>query len=241
VKNRTRIIYAAGLIFFILITYSGISNIASADSNEDNEKVIYLTFDDGPSYVITSRVLDTLKEKEVKATFFVVGNKIEGREDILKRINEEGHALGLHTYSHKYKQIYSSVDKFIEEMDSTAKEVDRVLGFTPKAIRFPGGSKPFLNFDLLEKLHEREYKIYDWNASLSDGLNYNISTDRLVKEAHKVVGGDNSKVFLLLHCDQTNKATAKALPIIIDYYKNLGYQFKIINEDTPEYYFRFKK
>jgi peptidoglycan/xylan/chitin deacetylase (PgdA/CDA1 family) len=126
-------------------------------------------------------------------------------------------------------------------MEDTGEEIKRVLGFAPKAIRFPGGSKPYLNSSFLEKLHEKEYKIYDWNASLSDGVNYNISTDRLVREAHKVVGGFNPKVFLLLHCDQTNKATARALPIIIDYYKNLGYQFKTINEDTPEYYFRFKK
>jgi peptidoglycan-N-acetylglucosamine deacetylase len=241
VKKKTKLAAMFVFIFLAAVSYFAVSNAAQIVSNEEEKKIIYLTFDDGPSYVITNRVLDILMEKEVKATFFVVGNKIEGREDILKRINEDGHALGLHTYSHIYKEIYSSQDKFIKEMEDTGEEVKKVLGFVPKAIRFPGGSKPYLNESLLEKLHEKKYKIYDWNASLSDGINYNISTDRLVREAHKVVGGYNSKVFLLLHCDQANKATAKALPIIIDYYKNLGYQFKTINEDTPEYYFKFKK
>lgn len=209
--------------------------------SSDEEKVIYLTFDDGPSNIVTNRILDILKEKEVKATFFVVGNKIQGREEILKRINAEGHSIGLHTYTHKYRKIYSTQENFIKEMDETAEEVNKILGYSPKAIRFPTGSKPHLNNILLEKLHSKNYKIYDWNASLSDGINYNTPTDKLVREAHKIVGGGNSKIFLLLHCDQTNKNTAKALPIIIDYYKDLGYQFKVITEDTPEYYFRFKK
>ena len=232
------ICFCLSLIFCLCIA---LQSKAYAYLDGEDEKVIYLTFDDGPSYIVTNQILDILKEKEVKASFFVVGNKIEGREDILKRMYKEGHSIGIHTYTHKYKQVYKSQDIFIKEMDDTANEVNRVLGFMPKAIRFPGGSKPFLNEELLGKLHEKDYRIYDWNASLSDGLNYNTSTDKLVREAHKVVGKAYSRVFLLLHCDQTNKSTVKALPMIIDYYKSLGYQFKIINEDTPEYYFRFKK
>lgn len=221
----------------------GIENVKgrNIDKNNDLDKIIYLTFDDGPSFIVTNRILDILKEKEVKATFFVVGNKIQGREEILKRIDEEGHSIGLHTFTHKYKKIYSSNESFIKEMDETAEEVNRVLGYSPKAVRFPSGSKPHLNKVLLENLHEKNYKIYDWNASLSDGINYNTSTDKLVREAHNVIGKGNLRIFLLLHCDQTNKNTAKALPFIIDYYKNLGYQFKTITENTPEYYFRFKK
>lgn len=213
----------------------------SFSENKEDAKVIYLTFDDGPSFIVTNRILDILNEKGVKATFFVVGNKIQGREEILKRIDREGHAIGLHTYTHIYKKIYSSHENFIKEMDETAEEVNKVLGYSPKAIRFPTGSKPHLNNELLEKLRFKGYKIYDWNASLSDGINYNTPTDKLVREAHNIVGKGNSRIFLLLHCDQTNKNTAKALPYIIDYYKNLGYQFEPIKENTPEYYFRFKK
>ncbi len=237
--KKNRLIYIYTIIFYVCFYFASTNSVKADPYGE--EKVIYMTFDDGPSYIITNKILDILEEQGVKATFFVVGNKIEGREDILKRVNKDGHSIGLHTYTHKYKEIYSSHERFIKEMVDTGEEVKRVVGFVPKAIRFPGGSKPYLNASLLKKLHEKEFRIYDWNASLSDGLNYNISSERLVKEAHKVVGGYNSKVFLLLHCDQTNNTTAKALPMIIDYYKNLGYQFKAITDDTPEFYFRLKK
>jgi peptidoglycan-N-acetylglucosamine deacetylase len=231
------------IIYFALISVFGMETVIVSGLDKSNEldKVIYLTFDDGPSSLVTNRILDILKEKEVNATFFIVGNKILGREDILKRIDKEGHSIGLHTFTHIYKKIYASNENFIKEMDETAQEVNKVLGYSPKAIRFPTGSKPHLNNELLEKLHERNYKIYDWNASLSDGINYNTSTDKLVREAHNIVGKGSSRVFLLLHCDITNKNTAKALPYIIDYYKNLGYQFKTISENTPEYYFRIEK
>lgn len=228
------------VLFLCSLETAKVSAKGQCKINEE-EKSIFLTFDDGPSFIVTNKILDILKEKGVKATFFVVGNKIQGREDILTRIDREGHSIGLHTYTHVYKKIYSSHDSFINEMDETQKEVNRVLGYNPKAIRFPTGSKPHLNSSLLEKLHNKNYKIYDWNACLSDGLNYNTPTDRLVREAHKIIGKGNSRIFMLLHCDQTNKNTAKALPFIIDYYKDLGYQFKTITEDTPEYYFRFKK
>lgn len=238
-KHKKFLMYLVVLLLCSLET-TKVEAEAPYKINEE-EKSIFLTFDDGPSFIVTNKILDILKEKGVKATFFVVGSKIQGRENILKRIDSEGHAIGLHTYTHVYKKIYSSHDSFINEMDETQKEVNRVLGYSPKAIRFPTGSKPHLNSALLEKLHNKNYKIYDWNACLSDGINYNTPTDRLVREAHNIVGKGNSRIFLLLHCDQTNKNTAKALPFIIDYYKNLGYQFKTITEDTPEYYFRFKK
>ena len=238
-RRNKRFLLTLCILFLCLLGATVVKAEGSLKINEE-EKSIYLTFDDGPSFIVTNKILDILKEKGVKATFFVVGSKIQGREDILKRIDSEGHSIGLHTYTHIYKRIYSSHDNFINEMDETAKEVSRVLGYSPKAIRFPTGSKPHLNSALLEKLHNKNYKIYDWNASLSDGINYNTPTDKLVREAHNIVGKGNSKIFLLLHCDQTNKNTAKALPFIIDYYKDLGYQFKTISDDTPEYYFRFK-
>lgn len=209
-------------------------------ASEDNNKIIYLTFDDGPSYSVTNETLDILKEKNVKATFFIVGSKIQGKEDILKRIHNEGHSIGLHTYTHKYKKIYSTEEAFVEEMDRTNEEVKKVLGIEPKLIRFPSGSKPHLNDSLLDKLHAHNYRIFDWNACLSDGLNYNAPPDKLIKEAQKVIG-KSTKVILLLHCDIVNKNTCKALPRIIDFYKSQGYEFKPITDETPEYYFRYKK
>lgn len=203
-------------------------------------KVIYLTFDDGPSSTVTGKILDVLKEQNVKASFFIIGYKIEGREDLLKRMYNEGHSIGLHTYTHKCGVIYSSENSFLNEMIKTENEVKKVLGFSPKIIRFPTGSKNHLTTSLLEKLHTNEYKIYDWNLSLSDGINYKTSVDKLYNEATRKCVNPN-KVFLLAHCDGTNENTCRALPKIIKYYKNCGYEFKAITENTPEYYFRVSK
>lgn len=201
-------------------------------------KIIYLTFDDGPSYLVTNRILDILKEKEVKGTFFVVGSQIKDREKILKRIFDDGHSIGLHTYSHKYSKIYSSEANFIEEMKRTSKEIKSVIGISPNVIRFPAGSKKRLNDSFLEKLHKENYKVFDWNASISDGIDPNLSAAKLYKNAIKIK--NKHLVMLLMHCNADNKKTCEALPMIIEYYKSQGYQFKTISSETPEFYFRYK-
>lgn len=229
------------ILFSVFINPINIKCVNALDNQtSETPKTVYLTFDDGPSYNITDKVLDVLKEKEVKATFFIIGNKIKGREKILKRIYDEGHCIGLHSYTHVTRKIYSNENAFIKEMDDTRDEVKRVLGITPTAIRFPTGSKPHLNKNFLEELHAHNYKVYDWNASLPDGINCDIKPDKLIQYATKVIAR-SPKVFLLLHCDQCNKNTSEALPKIIDYYKENGYEFKTIDDNTDEFYFRFKK
>jgi peptidoglycan/xylan/chitin deacetylase (PgdA/CDA1 family) len=238
-KKSKTIIFISVFLFAIFIFNNYAATSVSAASTE-NTKVIYLTFDDGPSTVVTNKILYILKEEKVKATFFVVGYKINGREQTLKRMHEEGHSIGLHTYTHKYRQIYANDKAFIDEMDKTASEVEKVIGFSPVVIRFPAGSKKHLSKDLLEKLHSKNYKIYDWNLSLSDGIDYNTSPDKLFREAtQKCINPD--KIFLLAHCDQPNKTTCEALPKIIKYYKSKGYEFKVITADTPEYHFRVSR
>lgn len=248
-KNKKILTLIALLICsYILVNYifplkdpNSSINTQSKTITENNEKkIMYLTFDDGPSTVVTNKILDILKEQNIKATFFVVGNKIEGREDILKRIYTEGHIIGLHTYTHKYRQIYSSENAFIEEMDKTSEEIKKVINIEPKAIRFPSGSKKHLSSTLLEKLHEHNYKIYDWNLTLSDGIDYNTPAAKLYEEATGKCINPN-KIFLLAHCDQPNKNTCDALPSIIKYYKDSGYEFQSITNDTPEYHFRVSK
>src|SRR5471030_1036411 len=111
----------------IRVPNSSIDTQSKVVTADNERKIVYLTFDDGPSTVVTN--------------------------EILKRIYNEGHTIGLHTYTHKYRQIYSSESAFIEEMDKTAEEIKRVINIEPKAIRFPSGSKKHLSISLLEKLH----------------------------------------------------------------------------------------
>ncbi len=219
-------------------------DITNVNANEENsnykKKIIYLTFDDGPSEQMTEKVLDILKEKDVKGTFFLIGNQIEGKEDIVKRINEEGHKVGLHTYTHKYKCIYCNEDTFIKEMIECREEINKVIGISPNIIRFPGGSYKHLSKNYLKRLHDNDFKVYDWNLDNEDGLNPKLPPCKLYKKA--INDNQNlSTIILLMHCTDMHKNTCKALPDIIDYYKAQGYEFKTIEEDTPEMYFKIRK
>lgn len=212
---------------------------ASSEPIIQSKNVIYLTFDDGPS-VITDKVLNILKENNIKATFFVIGNQIKDQEAVVKRIHDEGHGIGLHTYTHKFRIIYSSNEAFIKEMKTSQDEIHRITNITPTIIRFPGGSRTRLNEEMLALLHSYNFKVYDWNITVSDGINPKTSSDKLFNEATKgTVKPD--PIILLMHCDYMHKNTYIALPRIIKYYQNKNYEFRVIDEDTPEYYVPYKK
>ncbi|EKQ57387.1 MULTISPECIES: polysaccharide deacetylase family protein [unclassified Clostridium] len=201
----------------------------------NKKKIVYLTFDDGPSHKVTSNVLDILKEKKVKATFFLIGNQIKGREDIVKRIYNEGNSLGLHSYTHNYKKLYDNDDSFIKEMIDCRKEIQRVVGISPDIIRFPGGSYRRMSRNLLKRLHDNNFKVYDWNMDNCDGLKPQNSPDELFTKATS--GSENKdSIILLLHCTGSNQNTCTALPKIIEYYKSHGYEFKVITKETKELY-----
>lgn len=234
--------YFCLFIFFIIIIGSIGANKNKVYSKYDEQikpKEIYLTFDDGPGTKTTNQVLDILKENNIKATFFIVGKQIEGREDILKRIVKEGHSLGLHTYTHNFKTIYRNNKTFIDEMLKCQEKIYKVTGVKTNIIRFPGGSCKRLNRGLKEEIEKNNFKIYDWNMALSDGINYRIPASKLYREGTKNKR-HLSKIILLMHCDSVNKNTCIALPDIIKFYKELGYEFKAINKDTPEFIFPYK-
>ncbi len=197
------------------------------------KKIIYLTFDDGPSYKVTNNVLDILKENKVKATFFLIGNQIKGKEGIVKRIYNEGNGIGLHSYTHNYKKIYNNEDNFIHEMFDCRKEINRAVGISPNIIRFPGGSYQHLSKKFINRLHDNKLKVYDWNQDNCDGLRPKTSSEELYAKA--IEGSENKeRIILLLHCTDAHQNTFKALPKIIKYYKSHGYEFRVITEDTKE-------
>lgn len=198
---------------------------------------VYLTFDDGPTF-ITERLLDVLNKEKVKATFFVVGKEIKGQEKTLKRILEEGHSIGLHTYSHNLRKVYKNDESFIKEMEETSEKIEEITGFSPKIIRFPGGSSKRLNKEFLDKLHEKNFKVFDWNSDIYDGEYPELSLHRLCENSKHVKGNSNN-VIILMHCNSNNKNTVGALPKIIKYYKENNYEFHTITESTKEYYYKF--
>lgn len=235
--------YTTLLIIFIhccnFTTVSAMENLV-IDGGGGVQKIVYLTFDDGPSFGITDKLLDVLHKYNVKATFFVVGKEIKGRERILRRISDEGHSIGLHTYSHKFSAIYKSDEAFLEELKREGELIKYVLGYKVNVIRFPGGSDLMLTPELLEKLHKLGYRVYDWNVNLGDGVAGNLSVETLIRNSKKVKG-DKYKRFILAHCNSNNKTTYRALPYIIEYYKSEGYVFKAIDNNTEEYFYKLKK
>lgn len=196
------------------------------------KKVVYLTFDDGPSSDVTLRMLDILKQNKIHGTFFVVGSNAVQYKDVVKRIKDEGNALGLHGYTHNLKKSFTHSDEFINEMLLTQKEINTITGLSPVIIRFPGGTPGRMTQDVLTRVHERGFKIYDWNVTAGDGTYPNSSLESLYVNATKTKG--RSTVILLMHCRSNNVNTAEVLPRIIDFYRNSGYEFKVITQDVKE-------
>lgn len=206
-----------------------------ADTNEQIEKVVYLTFDDGPGGKITTKVLDILKEEGVPATFFVIGCQIPNQESIILRMKNEGHSIGLHSVTHDRNRLYTGNQGFINEMLKEQKILEEITGEKYNILRFPFGcnnSTYKLTDSLVNLIHENNLKIYDWTQDSGDGANSNSSPDSILR---KSINKEDS-VIVLMHCTYINKTTAQALPSIIKYYKNAGYTFKVIDDTTPEVY-----
>lgn len=239
-KHHYNLCYCTLMI--LLILFIPIPCIfASSTPVSSEEKVVYLTFDDGPTPKVTEAILDQLKACNVKATFFVVGKEIQGRESILKRIYDEGHGIGLHTYSHNFKIIYKNPESFISEMEKTQTTINEVLGtdLDIKAIRFPGGSAGRLSKSFYQKLCDKGYLIFDWNVDLQDGIKGQLSPECFLANSKKCMDHSNRRI-ILAHCNCNNQNTCAALKSIIEYYTKEGYIFKAIDNNTEPYYYRFK-
>jgi len=212
-------------------------NTSYGFSNEVNKKIVYLTFDDGPDYKNTPRVLDILEKEQVKATFFVISSEFLERENIIKRIYDDGHALGLHSHTHQKSKLYSCSENFLEEMLTCQDKIYEITGYRPNIIRFPFGCNNGsykLKQSLVDLLHENNLRIYDWNVDSGDGANHNLAPYSITKNATSF--NIDGPVILLMHCSMINKNTAEALPSIIKYYKDNNYEFKVIDETTKEKY-----
>ena len=166
-----------------------------------NPKTMYLTFDDGPSAENTTAVLDILKERNIKATFFVVGENVRRHPDVAKRIVEEGHAIGIHCNNHDYRKLYQSADSYLEDFQKAYDTVYEVTGVETKLFRFPGGSVNAYNkavgAEIIRRMTEKGYVYFDWNASLEDAVNKS-TPEALIQNAVSSTLG-RKKVVMLAH------------------------------------------
>ncbi|WP_244833735.1 polysaccharide deacetylase family protein [Clostridium sp. BJN0001] len=204
----------------------------------DGRKVAYLTFDDGPSENITPKILDILDSEDVKATFFILGKSLDSSEKtkaIVKREYEDGHAIGNHTYTHKYKVLYPGrnvdAEAFMNEIEKCNNSLKAVLGddFKTNIIRFPGGHMSWNNEEEIDKILEDEgYSYIDWNSLNKDAEGKKKkSADELYDDAVNSIA-EKEKVVFLMHDSEGKEETYKALPRIIDYLKQNGYSFMTI-------------
>ena len=201
--------------------------------NGEEGKRVFLTFDDGPSGEVTPHILDILKEYNIKATFFVLGNRVNANPDIVKRAYREGHYIANHGYSHKYSNIYKNVDSIIEEYNKTEYAIRKALNnpnYSSYLFRFPGGSHggPYesIKKEARKKLKEDGIAYIDWSALTYDAIGVN-NTEEILKNLKETLNGWNN-VVLLMHDAADKKITYESLDEVIEYLKEQRYAFKNI-------------
>lgn len=196
-----------------------------------DKKRVFLTFDDGPSQNVTTRILDILKQENIKATFFVLGSRVELNTDVLKREYEEGHYIASHGYSHIYSQIYASPQSVIDEYNKSVIAIRNAIGeqeYNPHLFRFPGGYKGGKYADIKSEaaaiLEQNDIMYVDWNSLTSDSAGY-TTTEQFLTEIDKTVGKRQS-VVVLMHDAGNKQTTADALPSIISYFRDREFEFE---------------
>ncbi len=198
-----------------------------------NNKVIYLTFDDGPGYY-TNKVLNTLDKYNVKATFFVT-SQFPSYLHLIKEEYDKGHTVAVHTYTHKY-DIYTNIDTFLNDFNKMNEIIKEYTGSYTNLFRFPGGSSNTVSKSynkgimtkLAKKMQEDGYIYFDWNVSSGDA-----SGAGSTKIYNNVVNGIKScnKCVVLMH--DIKSTTANALDDILNTLTSTGYTFSTLNENSP--------
>ena len=197
---------------------------------KSNEKIAYLTFDDGPSKTVTPLILDLLKQEGIKATFFVLGSRAELNPDLIRREYSEGHFIANHGYSHVYGKIYSSTTAVLDEYNKTKDIINNILGkqYDGHLFRFPGGSTggkyKNLKSEAKTLLDENNIAYVDWNALSNDAAG--AKTKEAIIDNIKSTVGEKNSVVILMHDAGDKILTYETLPEVISYLREKGYTFK---------------
>lgn len=203
-------------------------------SEEGDIPKVYLTFDDGPSEN-TEKILDILDDYNVKATFFVVGKDTEEYGDAYRRIVDDGHTIGMHSFSHNYSKIYQSEEAFVADYNQIHDLILDTTGVDTKLYRFPGGSSNkvsntsmsvFINY-----LNQIGVQYYDWNIASGDATSQAFTADELVDNVMSDVVKYKTSV-VLLHDASNKNATVEALPRLIESLNEAGAMILPITEET---------
>lgn len=213
----------------------------STKGTETAAKTIYLTFDDGPSRH-TLELLDILDRHNVKATFFVIYHDDEASQNIYREIVSRGHTIAVHSASHKYTEIYKSVEDYLADFNIIYNQIERVTGVKPEIFRFPGGSINSYNVrihqELIAEMLRRGFTYHDWNISGGDAVNgatYGSVYANVVENAKK-----HDKSVVLLHDSSSEAVSVDALEGIIVDLQNSGYAFAKLDGSVVPFIFAYE-
>lgn len=213
-----------------LVSVDDSSNLAE----EGDILKVYLTFEDGPSEN-TDLILDILDQYQVKATFFVVGKTDEESQALYKRIVDEGHTLGMHSFSNKYSTIYESQEAFASDFTQLREYLYEVTGVESNYYRFPGGSSNQIsNVDMsefIQYLDSQDVVYYDWNVSSGDATSQAYSSEDIVANVTSNVVKYKTSV-VLLHDADDKSTTVEALGPLIEALQGMNAEILPIDEDT---------
>lgn len=186
--------------------------------DEENTRKVYLTFDDGPSES-TERILEILDQYGVKATFFVTGEEAVSHPERYQAIVDGGHTIGMHSYSHRYNEIYASEDNFGSDLLKLQEFIEQTTQVTPKFYRFPGGSSNTVSEQPMsvfcDYLTDNGITYFDWNMSSRDATSPMRSVDEIVHNCTADLEHFNNAV-ILLHDAANKSSTVDALPEVIE-------------------------
>ena len=203
----------------------------------DDTPNVYLTFDDGPS-VNTEKVLDILSEAGVKGTFFVVGKTGNYEKELYKRIVNEGHAIGIHSYTHNTSKIYKTMNDYLKDFTKIEEYIMEITGQRSNICRMPGGTYTYycsknLREEILKYYYENGYACFDWDIDPKDSGSYTINASQLssaiIRQARNFKGKD---IVILMHDDSLRTSLPIALESIITYFKETGYNFDVLSSDV---------
>ena len=203
-------------------------------------KYVYLTFDDGPS-ARTDEILQILDRYGVKATFFVNGHTGETMESRYIAIVDNGHALGIHTYTHNYKTVYGGLESFANEVTSLHDYLYEVTGVDVRLFRFPGGTSNTIVDDIypyIQWINDNGYSYHDWNCSSGDANKVKPTADQIIANCTKQIKAGYKNLVILMHDLGTKDTTVQALPRLIELLLENGYEIRAIDERSKPVHHR---
>jgi peptidoglycan/xylan/chitin deacetylase (PgdA/CDA1 family) len=203
----------------------------------EDDKVIYLTFDDGPG-AYTEQLLDLLDKYDIKVTFFVT----DQFDDYIDMISEEasrGHSVGIHSYTHDFYDVYASVDAYFADFDKMQEIVKEQTGEETTLFRFPGGSSntissftPGVVTAIAQEAENRGLHYFDWNCSSGDASGTEISSEQVVANVTGDIAANPYNYSVVLQHD-IKEFSVNAVEDIILWGLENGYIFRPLTEDSP--------